>query len=266
MNYREFLLENADRKYLQFNKRLINSKYPMIGVRTPVLRRYALTVSRNGLADDFLSRTPEYYEEVLLNGFLRAEKDDVIANFGAFLPYIDNWAVCDMVVSSFSGIKKIREEFLAEFSRLRSGGEFERRALLVALKCFYLNDEYIGRALKLAAETDCDRYYVSMAAAWLLAEAMVNYYDKVKPLMTGRVFGEQTVCRAAKKAAESFRIDDIKKAWLKQAFTGKTKNAISPTKNSSPSESANRAKEASDFKRKYFAFYDDIKISDREDW
>ena len=97
------LFELQDRQYRAFHCRLIPHVNPetVIGVRTPELRKFAKAFSKEPEAGEFLQILPhKFYEENNLHGFLiEAMKDyhQVVAALDAFLPYVDNWATCDLI-------------------------------------------------------------------------------------------------------------------------------------------------------------------------
>ena len=96
------LFEMRDEKFRDFTSKLIPNidKELIIGVRVPDIRRLAKSLSEEE-RKKFISGLPhKYHEENLLHGaILQLIKNDigeVISETEKFLPYIDNWAVCDM--------------------------------------------------------------------------------------------------------------------------------------------------------------------------
>ena len=92
-----------DLKYRDFSSKLMPTvdRATVIGVRTPALRKFAKSFGKTPDADEFLHILPhKYYEENNLHGFLIEGMKDygqVIAALDAFLPYVDNWATCDLM-------------------------------------------------------------------------------------------------------------------------------------------------------------------------
>ena len=213
----ERLRELSDEQYLRFNARLVRSNYPMLGVRVPHIRKIANILAKSGQED--FTNPPVWYEEVLLLGLVLSKSDNVLDSFDKYLPYIDNWCTCDTVVLAFKGIKKHRKQFLERFSVLADGEEFERRALVVALLGFFLDDEYIDEAISLAIKADDGRYYVSMATAWLLATALIKFPTKITAVLDSGKVREVTVARAVQKAIDSYRISPELKMSLRQKRT-----------------------------------------------
>lgn len=100
---RQRLFKMQDRAYADFHSRLIPeiARDRIIGVRTPELRRYAAEFSKNADSAAFLAILPHrYYEENNLHAFLIERIGDfekTVAALDRFLPYVDNWATCDMM-------------------------------------------------------------------------------------------------------------------------------------------------------------------------
>ena len=96
MNIRKELFINQDLKYKAFQSKLIPniSCDRIIGVRIPQLRKIGKTLEDNNFEWDF-------YEEVMLHGFYigyaKLPLEERLALLDEFVPYIDNWAVCDCV-------------------------------------------------------------------------------------------------------------------------------------------------------------------------
>ena len=95
------LFELQDEKYRDFHSKLIpdTDKEAVIGIRMPVLRKFAKTFGKTPEAEAFLQQLPHrFYEENNLHMMLITEIKDYptcIKEVKKFLPYIDNWATCD---------------------------------------------------------------------------------------------------------------------------------------------------------------------------
>lgn len=101
------LFSLQDKKYQEFTKPIVNdATAKIIGVRVPQLRQLARQVN-SGTADflpqsetdRFLETLPhEYHEENLLHIYLLNMVKDFdlwLSGIEHFLPYINNWSVCD---------------------------------------------------------------------------------------------------------------------------------------------------------------------------
>ena len=75
-------------------------KKKIIGVRTPILRKFAKEFAQTKEAQNFLQELPhQYYEENNLHLMLVTQICDYkkcLKEVTQFLPYIDNWATCDL--------------------------------------------------------------------------------------------------------------------------------------------------------------------------
>ena len=97
------LFSFQDKEYREFNSKLIPnvSKKNIIGVRIPTLRKYEKTIKNTAFAKIFLTSLPHrYIEENTLHALLLEnirDYDEAIKALNEFLPYVDNWAVCDIM-------------------------------------------------------------------------------------------------------------------------------------------------------------------------
>ena len=105
INFRiiEDLKANQDLKYKAFQERLIPNidKNSIIGVRTKVLRELAQKYTGDRDISYFIKDTPhKFFEENQLHSFIISKTKDYnkcIEQTEEFLPFIDNWAVCDQL-------------------------------------------------------------------------------------------------------------------------------------------------------------------------
>ena len=116
MNIRAELFALRDEGYAAFQQKLIPGvpAERVIGVRVPELRKLAKQVSKDPSRAAFLEDLPHaYYDEDLLHALLIAEEKDFarcLEETEAFLPFVDNWAVCD--IFSPKVFAKQKEELL----------------------------------------------------------------------------------------------------------------------------------------------------------
>ena len=99
----ERLFNLQDTEYKAFHSKLMPTVNPdtVIGIRTPLLRKFANEFSKTDEAKAFLKELPhQYYEENNLHAFLLEKTTDypaLIEELNIFLPFVDNWATCDMM-------------------------------------------------------------------------------------------------------------------------------------------------------------------------
>ena len=96
------LFELQDIKYRDFHSKLMpeTAKEKIIGIRTSVLRKFARVFAGTPESEDFLQQLPhQFYEENNLHMQLISDIKDYercLAEVKRFLPYINNWATCDI--------------------------------------------------------------------------------------------------------------------------------------------------------------------------
>ena len=209
-----------DKDYRAFQIRLMPNVDPerVIGIRTPVLRQFAREFAKTPGAVDFLRRLPHhYYEENNLHAFLLErirDFDQVIAGLDAFLPWVDNWATCDMMRPRVLG--KHLPELLPHIRRwMASEQEYTIRFGIEMLMCFYLDDAFSPEYLQWVAAVRSEAYYVKMMVAWYFATALAKQYDAALSVLEQQMLEPWTQNKAIQKAVESFRITPEQKSYLR---------------------------------------------------
>ena len=217
---REFLFENRDEEYQAFQSKLIpnvDSDY-FIGVRTPVLRKYAKELLKTGDVSSFLNELPhEYFDENQLHAFIISgikDFDECIKELERFLPYINNWATCDQL--SPKCFAKNKTELLKYIYKwIKSDETYTVRFAIGMLMSHFLDDEFDEKYLRLVAGVKSDEYYINMMIAWYFATALAKQYESTLPFIENKVLDKWTHNKAIQKAIESYRITDEQKAYLR---------------------------------------------------
>ncbi len=214
------LFEMQDLKYRDFHSKLMPTveKTKVIGVRTPDLRKFAKEISETPLADEFLKNLPhEYYEENNLHAFLVekiSDYDRCIDETNRFLPFVDNWATCDMMRPKI--FKKHLPELLTEIKKwLKSEYIYTVRFGMEMLMCYYLDESFSSEHPELIAKIRSDEYYIKMMQAWYFATALAKRFDEIVPYLEQNKLDADTHNKTIRKAVESYRITDEQKAYLK---------------------------------------------------
>lgn len=214
------LFELQDTEYRDFHARLMPTvdKEKVIGVRTPVLRKYAGELSGQPEAQEFLKTLPHtYYEENNLHGFLLEkikDYDTCMGEMKKFLPCIDNWATCDGVAPKVFGRHK--EELIKEIPGwLESGQTYVIRFGVNMLMRFFLDEDFKPEYAEKVAAIRSEEYYVKMVVAWYFATALAKQYDAVIPFLEERRLENWTHQKTIQKARESYRISPAQKEYLK---------------------------------------------------
>ena len=214
------LFELQDVEYREFQRKLMPTVNPetVIGVRTPELRKLAKEFSKTPEAEEFIKILPhKYYEENNLHGFLIEaikDYDQVIKAIDDFLPYVDNWATCDLM--SPKVFKKHLPELYDKIKVwLKSDWTYTVRFGIEMLMSFFLDDHFQPEMPDLVAEIRSQEYYVNMMIAWYFATALAKQYEAVLPYIKERRLDKWAHNKAIQKAIESYRISDEAKAYLR---------------------------------------------------
>ncbi len=217
----KFLFENQDLKYRDFSSKLIPNikKEKIIGVRAPVLKEKARQMYLDGTYKKFISRLPhKYLEENSLHGYILCRIKDygeLIDETERFLPFIDNWAVCDTVRPA--AFKKHKEELLEKTEEwIISEREYTKRFAIGMLMSYFLDGDFRKEQLEKVAKADSEEYYISMMAAWYFATALAKQYEPAVKYIENKRLLPLTHNRAIQKAVESRRISDERKEYLKK--------------------------------------------------
>lgn len=219
-NIQARLFALQDTKYRDFQCRLTPTITPeqMIGVRTPALRALARELRGTDTAAEFRRVLPhEYYDEYNLHGYLISEFKDyeeTLAAVNAFLPYVDNWATCDLL--SPKVFKKHRQELWDQIPEwLASSETFTVRFGIEMLMNHFLDEDFSAEVLERVAVLRSEEYYINMMIAWFFATALAKQWDASLPYVTQRRLDRWCHNKTIQKAVESYRITDEQKAYLK---------------------------------------------------
>ena len=204
-------LAQGNETYAAFNKRIVNTKMDVIGVRVPDLRRLAGELAGDMSAADIsrLLATPSnLYEYVLLCGLLitraKISDEEAIRLTRQYLPRVDSWAHIDTFVEKkrrFAG--DIWWEFALEC--LQSSEEFTVRYGVISLMANFLDESHIQRVFAALRNVKHDGYYVKMALAWLYATAAVNFFEPTLSELENGQIDAWTRNKAYQKMRESRR-------------------------------------------------------------
>lgn len=165
------LYDYQDLKYREFQRKLIVSRYPLIGVRIPQLRKLSKLYNVELFKEAFKLET---YEEVMLYGMvIGKEKDNSkrVTLIEEYLEYIDCWSICDSFCSNLTFIKKAKDEYFSWLlTFLQHEKEFYVRFSLVCFLRYYKEEKYIEEIVSKLKDIKIKAYYVDMAIAWMLCE------------------------------------------------------------------------------------------------
>lgn len=217
---RAALFEMQDTAYGDFHAKLMPDipRERVIGVRTPALRKLARGMAKEPEIETFLDSLPHtYYEENNLHAFLVEgirDYNDCLVATERFLPYVDNWATCDMMSPKVFG--KHTQELEKEIRRwLQSEKTYTIRFGIDMLMKFYLDENFRPEYPEWVLAVRSKDYYVKMAVAWYFATALAKQYEAVLPVLEEKRPDVWTHNKTIQKARESLRIPGERKAYLK---------------------------------------------------
>lgn len=211
------LKELSDQSYQKFQSSLlpnINSK-TIVGVRIPKLRKYAKGFLQS---ETFFKELPhKYYEENILHALLINEISDydkTIKELNKFLPYVDNWAVCDIL--SPKVFKKHLEELLPQIiTWTKSKKVYTARFGIGMLMRYYLDDNFKKEYLDIPLNAEGDDYYLKMMKAWFYATALAKRWDETIVYLEKNYLNTWVHNKTIQKGIESYRISEAQKEYLK---------------------------------------------------
>jgi len=140
--------------------------------------------------------------------------EECIAAVEAFLPYVDNWAVCDTLRPKVFG--KHKDKLLPRIKDwIASDKTYTCRFGIGMLMMHYLDKDFKPEYLELPQKVDSEEYYVKMMIAWFYATALANQWDATIPYIEEHRLSDWVHKKTIQKACESYRITDEQKAYLK---------------------------------------------------
>ena len=220
MEIQKELFSRQDKEYMKFLSKLTPnvSEDTIIGVRIPEIRKLAKKLVKNDEYEDFLKELPhKYYDENLLHGAIISENKDFencIELLNSFLPFVDNWAVCDTISPKiFKKHKKELIEKIKEWSQ--SDKTYTCRFGVEMLMTHFLDEDFKKEYLEMVADIHSEEYYVKMVIAWFFATALTKQWDYAVIYLENNRLDVWVHNKTIQKARESLRILEDKKGYLK---------------------------------------------------
>ena len=218
-DWKQQLFDLGDKDYKRFQCKLIPDIDPdtVIGIRMPVLRKFAADFARTPEANRFLQQLPhQYYDENNLHGLLinQMKQPMIFDALDHFLPFVDNWATCDLLAPT--AFKHPSEELNRAIERwLSSNHPYTIRFGIGVLMRFYLDKQFDCGQLRQVATIQNGHYYVRMMVAWYFATALAKQYHATIPYLENECLDIWTHNKTIQKAVESLRIDTETKNYLR---------------------------------------------------
>lgn len=208
-----YIQQHADQEKARFDEGLINTSYEIKGLKTKEIDNFAKELAEMGV--EFCNMPLTCHEEILMAGILIGYSNkracDKIKDIEKLLPYIDNWATCDMIIPRLKGLEKYKEFFV---NLLSSNRPFYIRFGIVWLMKYELKKDIRGIVNLINNNVKNTNYYVEMALSWCYSEALIRDYEYMVEFVQKL---ERYVIRnrTLQKACESYRVSEERKKEIK---------------------------------------------------
>ena len=220
MKAQELLFQLQDKGYRDFQSKLIPTipVETIIGVRIPAIRKLAKEYGKDPESVEFLKQLPHtYYDENILHALLVAEIKDYevcVKEVERFLPYVDNWAVCD--IYSPKVFRKNKDKLIDKIREWTAlDHPYTCRFGMEMLMTHFLDEDFRVEYLEIPATVHSEEYYVNMMIAWFYATALAKQWDAAVGYIEKKCLDPWTHNKTIQKARESYRITREQKENLK---------------------------------------------------
>lgn len=206
-------------KYKDFHEGLVlNSKYQMIGIRLPIMRKIAKEITKTNITDFLDISKDNYYEEVMIQGLvISAIKDEEV-----FYKYhlnhikkIDNWALCDTYCNSIKIVRKHENKYFKEALKMSlNKDEFISRTGLIMILSHFIKQNNLSKIFETLNKIKSDKYYINMAQAWLLCELFIKYKNETLKYLETHTLNKFTINKTISKIHDSYRVSKEDKIYI----------------------------------------------------
>lgn len=215
MKYNEFINELfslQDLKYREFNSKIVGADN-MIGVRAPELKRIAKIIARGDYKTFFKENKHKYFEENLIHGltlgYVKLDFKNLKQYIDDFLPFINNWAVCDMTAANLKIFKrnKTKDICFSEIKKyINDNNPWINRFGYILLLDYFIEEEYMDEIFNLCKNYK-DHYYVKMGIAWLISVCYIKQKGRTLTFLKNNALDDWTYNKAIQKIIESNRVN-----------------------------------------------------------
>lgn len=217
-DYINYLISIKEDKYKEFHSKLCFTKYEILGIRLPIIRKITKQISKTNY-EDFLKLTKSnYYEEVMIEGLVISNiKDEILFDkyFNKYITKIDNWGICDSFCNSLDIVTKNPTKYFNLCKELSlSKEEFISRVGLITILNYFIKEEYLSDIFSILDSITSDKYYINMAEAWLICELYIYYPQETENYLKNNKLNSFTHNKSISKIRESYRVSQEKKEYL----------------------------------------------------
>lgn len=214
----DMLMELGEEEYAKFQRKLTPGIENVIGVRVPKLRTLAKKIKTLDQTEQFLDTLPhQYYDENMLHSVLLSLEKDYeksVERVDKFLPFVDNWAVCDILSPKI--FAKHKAELFEKIKEWVGSTEtFTIRFGIEMLMTHFLDGDFSEEQFEIVVAVQSEEYYVRMMVAWYFATALAKQWEYAIKVLEGGRLDVWTHNKTIQKARESYRITGEQKEYLK---------------------------------------------------
>lgn len=217
-NYEKYLISLQDLEYKKFHSGLTKTKYEIIGIRVPQMRKIASEIYKGNLTEYLKTTDNNYYEEIFIRGIVISKIKDIdllIEEFNKFISKIDNWAICDSFCNSLKILAKYKEKFWNIILKiLKSDDEFIVRTAIILILNYYIDEKYLDDIFNIFDNLNTDKYYINMAMAWTICEMYIKYKDRTLKYLENNKLNSFVQNKTISKIRESYRVTKEEKEYL----------------------------------------------------
>lgn len=217
---REELFSMQDETYRQFSSKLMPTVdfETVIGVRTPDIRKLAKRIGKSDDMEIFMGDLPhKYYEENNIHSALIEsikDYDECVKQINRFLPFVDNWATCDMMRPKV--FIKNKDKLIEQIKIwITDRNTYTVRFGIGMLMTHFLDDDFKPEYMEMACSIESEEYYINTMMAWFFATALAKQYESTLPILLENRLSPWVHNKTIQKAVESNRISPQTKEYLK---------------------------------------------------
>lgn len=216
-----------DENYALFASKIVRTRYPLLGVRMPILHRISKELDKQEREKmlTLISQEPSCEEWIILGDILALElKEMKVEDWWefarAYLERIDSWNYVDNLFSQLRWIKG--KKYTSIYEKLHSlllrelycDEEFVLRFVIMTLTRYYPQSliELLDRICDLGEDTP---YYLKMGASWAISEIFLKERQRILSLLQSQRLSPSIQSLSMRKICESKQVGEESKALIK---------------------------------------------------
>lgn len=224
--FQKYFQDLKKEEYIAFDTRISQTNKKVLGIRVPIIRQVAKELQKTDILSFLDCFEPVFHEEYLLYAFMITkikEYETFKTYFDHFIPQIDNWAVCDLLIGDSKMISKHLTDFFLSIKKyLKAKQVFVKRVGIVCLMKYYLAPDWIEVSLELLRDMFAEEYYINMALGWFICESFIKDKDKTTNFLLNNGLHPLAIRYGLQKIRDSYRVTD----YDKQSITNEIKEKL----------------------------------------